>query len=135
MLLQNASLAFGVVALQFDSDEEREVILPLYEYKCVKCGSQFEKIENVSAGRTKKCPKCGASAKRMASAPAIQFKGSGWYVTDYAGKRSDGSPKESKEAKEGKEGKEPKETSPAKPPETTATKESSKSTDKKTKKN
>jgi putative FmdB family regulatory protein len=62
--------------------------LPLYEYKCVKCGHRFEKIEGVSASTVKKCPKCGAKAERMASAPAIQFKGSGWYVTDYAGKNA-----------------------------------------------
>ena len=62
--------------------------MPLYEYKCVKCGHRFEKIESVTASETKKCPKCGARAQRMASAPAIQFKGSGWYVTDYGGKGS-----------------------------------------------
>ena len=60
--------------------------MPLYEYKCVKCGHRFEKIESLSASETKKCPKCGARAKRQHTAPAIQFKGSGWYVTDYAGK-------------------------------------------------
>jgi putative FmdB family regulatory protein len=60
--------------------------LPLYEYKCAKCGHRFEKIESHSASTTKKCPKCGAKAKRLLAAPAIQFKGSGWYVTDYAGK-------------------------------------------------
>ena len=68
--------------------------MPLYEYKCVKCGHRFEKIESVSASETKKCPKCGARAERMASAPAIQFKGSGWYVTDYAGKNSAATPSE-----------------------------------------
>lgn len=62
--------------------------MPLYEYKCVKCGHRFEKIEHVTASETKKCPKCGAKARRQPSAPAIQFKGSGWYVTDYAGKNS-----------------------------------------------
>jgi putative FmdB family regulatory protein len=62
--------------------------LPLYEYKCVKCGHQFEKIESLSAPVTKKCPTCGHRAERMASAPAIQFKGSGWYVTDYGGKKT-----------------------------------------------
>jgi putative FmdB family regulatory protein len=61
--------------------------LPLYEYKCVKCGHRFEKIESVSAPDKKKCPKCGAKAERLLAAPAIQFKGSGWYVTDYAGKK------------------------------------------------
>jgi putative FmdB family regulatory protein len=68
--------------------------LPLYEYKCVKCGHRFEKIESVTASETKKCPKCGARAERMASAPAIQFKGSGWYVTDYGGKKSAAAPSE-----------------------------------------
>jgi putative FmdB family regulatory protein len=62
--------------------------LPLYEYKCVKCGHRFEKIESVGASETKKCPKCGGKAERQLAAPAIQFKGSGWYVTDYAGKNS-----------------------------------------------
>ena len=69
--------------------------MPLYEYKCVKCGHRFEKIESVKASETKKCPKCGANAKRQASAPAIQFKGSGWYVTDYGGKGSGAAPPES----------------------------------------
>lgn len=62
--------------------------MPLYEYKCGKCGHRFEKIESVSATTTKKCPKCGRRAERQLAAPAIQFKGSGWYVTDYAGKQS-----------------------------------------------
>jgi putative FmdB family regulatory protein len=69
--------------------------LPLYEYKCVKCGHRFEKIELLSASEIKKCPKCGGRAERQLAAPAIQFKGSGWYVTDYAGKGSSGAPKES----------------------------------------
>ena len=62
--------------------------MPLYEYKCTKCGHRFEKIEGIAASETKVCPKCGAKAKRMLAAPAIQFKGSGWYVTDYASKKS-----------------------------------------------
>lgn len=61
--------------------------MPLYEYKCVKCGHRFEKIESMNASDVKKCPKCGAKAERMLAAPAIQFKGTGWYVTDYAGKK------------------------------------------------
>jgi putative FmdB family regulatory protein len=67
--------------------------LPLYEYKCLKCGRRTEKIENVSGPHLKKCPHCGGKVEHMISAPAIQFKGSGWYVTDYAGKSkgSDGS--------------------------------------------
>jgi putative FmdB family regulatory protein len=62
--------------------------VPLYEYECAKCHHRFEKIERVDASTTKKCPECGARASRLPSAPAIQFKGSGWYVTDYAGKNS-----------------------------------------------
>jgi putative FmdB family regulatory protein len=61
----------------------------------VKCGHRFEKIESFSASDKKKCPKCGAKAERQMGAPAIQFKGSGWYVTDYAGKKPGGSSSES----------------------------------------
>jgi putative FmdB family regulatory protein len=82
---------FGVLT---NCGYERSFPLPLYEYKCVKCGHRFEKIEVVTASETKKCSKCGARAQRMASAPAIQFKGSGWYVTDYAGKGSAATPSE-----------------------------------------
>ena len=60
--------------------------MPLYEYKCLKCGKKTEKIESVAGPHLKKCPHCGGKVERLQSAPAIQFKGSGWYVTDYAGK-------------------------------------------------
>lgn len=60
--------------------------MPLYEYQCAKCGKRTEKIENVSGPHLKKCPHCGGKVERLLTAPAIQFKGSGWYVTDYAGK-------------------------------------------------
>jgi putative FmdB family regulatory protein len=63
--------------------------LPLYEYKCAKCANKYEKIEGFSAKETQKCPKCGGKAERQISAAGIQFKGSGWYVTDYKGKNSD----------------------------------------------
>lgn len=69
--------------------------MPLYEYKCVKCGHRFEKIEPYSASEIKKCPECGARAERQLAPPAIQFKGTGWYVTDYAGKGSSPASKES----------------------------------------
>jgi putative FmdB family regulatory protein len=62
--------------------------VPLYEYECKKCHHRFELIEKSSAPETHKCPKCGGKGERQAAAPAIQFKGSGWYVTDYAGKNS-----------------------------------------------
>ncbi len=65
--------------------------MPLYEYQCAKCKRRTEKIENVSGPHLKKCPHCGGKVERTLTAPAIQFKGSGWYVTDYAGKKSVGS--------------------------------------------
>ena len=60
--------------------------MPLYEYECAKCGRHTEKIEKVSGPHLKKCPHCGGKVERMISRTSMQFKGSGWYVTDYAGK-------------------------------------------------
>jgi putative FmdB family regulatory protein len=68
--------------------------VPLYEYQCTKCHRRTEKIEKVDGPHLKKCPHCGAKVEALFSAPAIQFKGSGWYVTDYAGKKS-GTPESS----------------------------------------
>lgn len=65
--------------------------MPLYEYQCTKCKRRTEKIENVAGPHLKKCPHCGGKVEPLFSAPAIQFKGSGWYVTDYASKKSAGS--------------------------------------------
>ncbi|PYT91597.1 MAG: transcriptional regulator [Acidobacteria bacterium] len=64
--------------------------MPLYEYECVKCGRRTEKIENVDGPHLKKCPHCGGKVERLVTAPAIQFKGAGWYVTDYAKKSGGG---------------------------------------------
>ncbi len=65
--------------------------MPLYEYQCVKCKRRTEKIESVAGPHLKKCPHCGRKVEQTLTAPAIQFKGTGWYVTDYAGKKSAGS--------------------------------------------
>ncbi|MBI4481906.1 MAG: zinc ribbon domain-containing protein [Acidobacteria bacterium] len=96
--------------------------MPLYEYHCLKGGHRFEQIQKFSDLPVKKCPTCGGKVERLVSPSAIAFKGSGWYVTDYARK---GSPpqekkpdkteggtdsKETKETKEGKETKDKKET-------------------------
>lgn len=71
--------------------------MPLYEYECKKCGHRFERIQRFSDPMVKKCPECGGKVEQMISAPAVQFKGSGWYVTDYAKKSSGaGSSSESK---------------------------------------
>ena len=65
--------------------------MPLYEYRCRKCGNVFEKIQKFSDAPLTKCEKCGGKLEKLLSPPAIQFKGTGWYVTDYARKSSPGS--------------------------------------------
>ena len=58
--------------------------MPLYEYKCSTCGSLLEVLQKVNEPRLEKCPKCGGLLRKVLSPPALQFKGSGWYITDYA---------------------------------------------------
>jgi putative FmdB family regulatory protein len=62
--------------------------MPLYEYECKKCHHRFERIVKYSDPPMKKCPDCGSPVEQTVTAPAVQFKGSGWYVTDYAKKSS-----------------------------------------------
>jgi putative FmdB family regulatory protein len=80
-------------------------LVPLYEYKCLKCGQHTEKIEGVSGPHLKKCPHCGGKVESVITAPSIQFKGAGWYVTDYGGKKTGGGEAE-KADKAGAEAKE-----------------------------
>jgi len=77
--------------------------VPLYEYRCKQCGHVFEKIQSFSAPEEKECPVCHGEVERLISAPAIQFKGSGWYVNDYAAKKS-GPMKASADGKAGESG-------------------------------
>lgn len=58
--------------------------MPLYEYKCEKCGQVFELIQRFSDEPLTTHEACGGAVERLISAPALQFKGSGWYITDYA---------------------------------------------------
>jgi putative FmdB family regulatory protein len=87
--------------------------MPLYEYECTRCGHRFERIQRFSDQPVKKCPECGGKVEQVLSAPAVQFKGSGWYVTDYrkkpaaAGSSSESSPP-SESATESKESKDQK---------------------------
>jgi putative FmdB family regulatory protein len=60
--------------------------LPLYPYRCTQCGHSFEKIQSFSDEPETVCPKCGGKLERPLTAPGLQFKGAGWYVTDYAAK-------------------------------------------------
>ena len=66
--------------------------MPLYEYECPQCGV-FERMQKFSDPILKTCPTCRKRVEKLLSAPAIQFKGTGWYVTDYAGKAKDKEPK------------------------------------------
>jgi putative FmdB family regulatory protein len=62
--------------------------MPLYEYECQSCGKRTEILQRLDEAPLAACPACGGEVKNLLSAPAVQFKGSGWYVTDYAGKGS-----------------------------------------------
>jgi len=89
--------------------------MPLYEYQCKKCGHRFEKIQKFSDKMIRKCPECGGPVEQLVSAPAVQFKGSGWYVTDYAKKSHAPATSDSgKESKETKKEEKPKAETPAK---------------------
>jgi putative FmdB family regulatory protein len=77
--------------------------MPLYEYECTQCGCRSEVFQKVTDPPLRKCKKCGGALRKLISAPAIQFKGSGWYITDYAkksGPQDEGKKKEKAPAKE-----------------------------------
>jgi putative FmdB family regulatory protein len=57
--------------------------MPLYEYQCFLCSHRFERIQRVSDAPAETCPECGGSVRRLLGVPALQFKGSGFYITDY----------------------------------------------------
>ena len=99
--------------------------MPLYEYECESCGTRLERIQKFSDPLLEECPKCGGKLRKLISSPAFQFKGSGWYATDYARK---GEGKEAKDAKDAKDAKETKDssTSTSEPATKDASKESPK---------
>jgi putative FmdB family regulatory protein len=67
--------------------------MPLYEYRCRQCGHQFEIIQKFSDPSPDRCERCGGAVEKLLSAPGLQFKGSGWYITDYARKDKETTPK------------------------------------------
>lgn len=75
--------------------------MPLYEYQCQNCGKKTEVIQRFDDAPLAACPSCGGEVKKLISSPAFQFKGTGWYVTDYAGKKGGGA-HESKSRSESK---------------------------------
>jgi putative FmdB family regulatory protein len=91
--------------------------MPIYEYECQKCKAHIELFQKMSDKAPTKCRKCGGRLEKLFSAPAIQFKGSGWYVTDYADKGKKSAAKadtESSSSDDKKSEKKSKETSPSK---------------------
>ena len=62
--------------------------MPLYEYQCLQCGKRFEVIQKFSDKPLRHCPKCKGKVEKVLHAPVLQFKGSGWYVTDYGTKKN-----------------------------------------------
>ena len=72
--------------------------MPIYEYQCTACREVCEVLQNAKDKPPEKCPKCGGPVVKLTSSPAIQFKGSGWYITDYA-KKSSGPAETKTEAK------------------------------------
>src|ERR1700752_178519 len=91
--------------------------MPIYEYECKKCKAHVEAYQKVNDKPLTKCRKCGGKLERKISSPAIQFKGSGWYVTDFAGKKTKSEKSESESTRESKSDKsdtKSKESSPAK---------------------
>jgi putative FmdB family regulatory protein len=79
--------------------------MPLYEYQCESCAKRFERIQKYSDPPIETCPSCGSHVKKLLSSPAIQFKGSGFYINDYAKKsQSDTAKSQSEGGKSQSEG-------------------------------
>ncbi len=89
--------------------------MPIYEYKCLDCGSHIEKMRKSSDEPLKVCEKCGGNLEKQWSLSGIQFKGAGWYVTDYSNKLKDGTDKSEKTVKTDKPEKSSTSESTAKP--------------------
>src|SRR5687767_5291898 len=89
--------------------------MPIYEFECQKCKAHTEVFQKMNEKEPTKCDKCGGRLEKLVSASAIQFKGSGWYVTDYAGNGRKAAEKaESEASKDDKKSDKKKESSPAK---------------------
>jgi putative FmdB family regulatory protein len=67
--------------------------MPIYEYECLQCKKRTELLQRMNDAPLATCPECGGDVRKLISAPAVQFKGSGWYVTDYGGKKGSSSGK------------------------------------------
>jgi putative FmdB family regulatory protein len=98
--------------------------MPLYEYECGACGHRFEVIQKFSDSPIERCPLCADPVHKLLSAPAIQFKGTGWYVTDYASKRNTDAAADASSSKSSDSGKTPPSSSSSDSSKTTPSSES-----------
>ena len=73
--------------------------MPIYEYKCKKCGKEFELFQGVAAPAAKSCKFCRGPVHKMMSLSSFHLKGSGWYATDYGGKKAPAAEKKKEESK------------------------------------
>ena len=78
--------------------------MPIYEYKCLECGSHLEKMQKISDAPLTICDQCGGKLEKQWSLSGFQFKGEGWYVTDYSGKKNENSGKSEKSGQKSSSG-------------------------------
>ncbi len=88
--------------------------MPIYEYECADCGKHFDELQKFSDEPLTQCKFCGGPVRKLLGAPALQFKGTGWYITDYAGKSPRPEGRGNKDADKGEGKKEEKKETPAK---------------------
>lgn len=103
--------------------------MPIYEYKCLECGNSLEKMQKVSDEPLTVCEKCGGKLEKQWSLSGFQFKGAGWYVTDYAGKKADTTTEKKTETKTEKSSTSESTTKPETASNTTPAKDNSSKTD------
>ena len=84
--------------------------MPLYEYQCEACQHRFERIQKFSDELVSTCPECEGPVRKLVSSPAIQFKGTGWYITDYARSGKEGAAEKSEQQESASEGSSDKDT-------------------------
>jgi putative FmdB family regulatory protein len=102
--------------------------MPLYEYECFLCQQRFERIQRVSDDPVKECPECGGAVRRLLGVPALQFKGSGFYITDYGKGNGNGASPDRKEVEKAAESSASTDSTPT-PPKKETTKDSSAKTE------
>ena len=80
--------------------------MPVYEYRCKKCGYEFERVQKLSESPVRRCERCGGAVTKLISPSGLMFKGTGWYVTDYSSKMKEKKSKSTEDTKDVKKEKE-----------------------------